>query len=127
MQTVSRASLITGRIITTLVGLFMLVDGMGHALRLGPYLTGTVQLGFSESFVTPLGILGLVCAVLYLIPRTAVLGSILLTGYFGGAIVTGIRAHQPFWFALLFGMLAWLGIYLRDARVRALIPLRATE
>jgi hypothetical protein len=80
--------------------------------------------GFKESALTGIGILELLCVVLYLIPRTAVLGAILIAAYLGGATVTHVRVGEPFLVPVVLGMLAWLGLYLRDARVRALVPLR---
>ena len=71
-----------------------------------------------------LGILEVACTVIYLIPRTAVLGAILLTGYLGGATATHVRIGEPWFMPVLLGVVVWLGIYLRDPRLRALIPLR---
>jgi len=71
-----------------------------------------------------LGILELACTIIYAIPRTAVLGAILLTGYLGGAILTHLRIGDPFWNPIIPGVLVWLGLYLRDPRLRALAPLR---
>jgi hypothetical protein len=101
MERNNTASRIGGDVISALVGLFMLVDGFGHALRFGPYLEGTVRVGFSPAFVMPLGIIALCCAILYLIPWTSVLGAILLTAYFGGAVVTMIRSGQSVYFPSL--------------------------
>lgn len=81
------------------------------------------QLGYPPSLMTPLGILEIACVVLYAIPRTAVLGAILLTGYLGGAISTHVRVGDGFFPEAVLGVLVWLGLYLRDGRVRALIPL----
>ena len=85
----------------------------------------TTQFGFDESVIIPLGIVELACTALYLLPRTAVLGAILLTGYFGGAICTHMRVGEPFVFQVGLGVLVWLGLYLRDTRLRALVPLRS--
>jgi hypothetical protein len=88
---------------------------------------GTIQLGYPESCMTPLGIVVLVCVALYLIPRTAILGAILLTGYLGGAVATHVRVSAPLgevFFPVIFGVIVWVGIFLRDARLRQLIPLR---
>ena len=76
--------------------------------------------------VRPLFFVELACVLLYVIPQTAVLGAILLTGYLGGAVATHVRAGEPFWFPIIFGILIWLGLVLRDARIRALVPLRRT-
>ena len=87
----------------------------------------TVQLGYPESVILGLGIVLLACTALYLIPRTAVLGAILLTGYLGGAVATHVRVGaSPFeiLFPVIFGALLWGGLFLRDERLRELIPLR---
>jgi hypothetical protein len=123
METVSRGARITGWIISALIGLFMLFDGGAKVAKFPPYVKGTVAAGFSESLVVPLGILALVCIILYLIPRTAILGAILMAAYFGGATATHVRLGQPFYFPVVFGILTWLGLYLREARLRPLIPL----
>lgn len=117
-----------GRIVSWLPGLFLLLDGVAKLFKPTPVIEGTVKLGYSESVIIPLGIVLIVCTVLYLIPRTAVLGAILLTGYLGGAVATHVRAADgifPVVFAVTFGVLLWLGLYLRDARLRELVPLRS--
>ncbi len=117
---VSKKLLWTGRIITALPALFLLFDGAMKLVKPPVVVQGTVQLG-------PLGIVLLACTVLYLIPRTAVLGAILLTGYLGGAVATHVRVGAG-WFEILFPVIfatvIWGGMVLRDARLRALIPLR---
>jgi hypothetical protein len=124
---VSKTRLWAGRIISGLPALFLLVDAIMKFVRPAPVVEGTVRLGYSENVIVPLGIVLLVCTVLYLIPRTSVLGAILLTGYLGGAVATHVRAADGLFsivFPIVFGALLWLGLYLRDERVRALIPLR---
>jgi hypothetical protein len=86
---------------------------------------GFVHLGLPEKLAFGLGILELACTVVYVIPRTAVLGAILLTGYLGGAIVTHLRVGDAFISPLIFGVLIWTGLFLREKRLRALIPLRS--
>jgi hypothetical protein len=87
---------------------------------------GTVQFGYPQHLATPIGIVLVACTLLYVVPRTAVLGAILLTGYLGGATASQVRVEDPFFlFAAVFGVLVWAGLYLREPRVRALIPLRA--
>ena len=125
METVSRGALITGRIISGFIILFMLVDSVGKVMKFAPYMEGTTKAGFSASLVVPIGILALFCAIVYAIPRTSILGAILLTAYFGGATATHVRLGQPFYFPVVFGILTWLGLYLRDTRLRALIPLKS--
>lgn len=85
---------------------------------------GFQQMGYMDSLAVPLGIVELVCTLLYVIPQTAVLGAILLTGYLGGATATHLRVNEPFIAPVVVGVLVWLGLYLRDTRLRALAPLR---
>jgi hypothetical protein len=125
MEPVSRAARITGNIIGGLIILFMLADGAAKVMKFKPYVEGTVKAGFAESLVVPLGVLALFCTIVYMIPRTSILGAILLTAYFGGATATHVHLGQPFYFPVVFGILTWLALYLRDTRVRALIPLRS--
>ena len=80
--------------------------------------------GFRESSLTAIGILELACVALYLVPRTAILGGILVAAYLGGAVATHVRVGEPFILPVLLGVFAWLGLYFRDTRVRALVPLR---
>lgn len=110
-----------------LVAMFLLVDAVGKLLRLGPYVQGTLEFGYSDGLVAPLGAVLLVCTILYCVPRTAVLGAILLTGYLGGATATHVRVGQPYWFPILFGVLTWLALYLRQDRLRALLSLQSGE
>jgi len=82
-------------------------------------------MGWTVHHMQKLAIVEIVCAIIYLIPQTAVLGAILLTGYLGGAVATHVRINDPgWWFAVVFGIVIWLGIFLRDSRLRQLIPLR---
>jgi hypothetical protein len=125
--TVSKGALWTGRVMSVLPALFLLFDGGMKLVQPDPVVKATVELGYAESVLLPLGIVLLVCTVLYLVPRTAVLGAILLTGYLGGAVATHVRAGQgPFEviFPVLFGALLWGGLVLRDVRLRSLMPWR---
>ena len=113
-----------GRVISILVSLVFLLSGF-LKLKGGPELTeGMAHLGLSESLVIPLAILEISCVVIYLIPATAVLGAILLTGYLGGAILTHLRVDDPFVVQIVLGVLVWLGLYLREGRLKTLLPLR---
>ncbi len=85
------------------------------------------KFGFTEGQATPIGIVELFCVALYLLPKTRVLGAILVTGYLGGAIVTHVRSDQPFVLPALLGVFAWGGLFLRDARLQALLPLVESE
>jgi len=124
----SKGRLWTGRIMSALPALFLFVDGVGKLVKPAPVVQGTVQLGYPERVLVGLGIVLLSCTVLYVIPRTAILGAILLTGYLGGAIATHVRVGSPLFSHILFpvylAVLLWGGLYLRDERLRALIPLR---
>lgn len=125
---VPRRTVWLGRIMTWLPALFLLVDGVAKLFKPGPVVEGTVKLGYAESTIIPIGIVLIVCTVLYLVPRTSVLGAILLTGYLGGAVATHVRAADGAFgivFAIVFGALVWLGVYLRDERLRELIPFRS--
>ena len=122
---VSKGRLWAGRIISILPALFLIVDAVMKLIKPAPVVEATVKLGYSESVIVPLGIVLLICTVLYLIPRTAVLGAILLTGYLGGAVATHVRAGGglfPIIFPVIFGILLWLGLYLRDLWLGKLVP-----
>ena len=114
----------TGRVLSTLAVLFMVFDGVIHVLKPAPVVQAFAQLGYPLSASVGLGILELVFTALYVIPRTAVLGAVLLTAYLGGAVATQLRAGSG-WFETIFpviiGAIVWGGLALRDARVRAFI------
>ena len=115
-----------GRIISGLVVAFLLFDGAIKLVPLDVVITTSQELGIPPQLARTLGVLTLICTLLYAFPRTAVLGAILLTGYIGGAIYVHVRAGSPMLSHTLFGvylaLLAWGGLWLRDARLRALIP-----
>jgi hypothetical protein len=116
-----------GRISSALAVLFLLLDSVIKVLNLAPAVEATTQLGYPASLVIGIGILELACLAIYVIPRTSVLGAILLTGYLGGAIATQVRAGSPLFsivFPIIVGVLIWGGLFLREERLRALIPLR---
>ena len=87
---------------------------------------GLQKMGWGPNLAVPLGITELTCTILYLIPQTSVLGAILLTGYMGGAIATHISLEEPFAFQAVFGIVIWLGIFLREPRLRTILPYRST-
>jgi hypothetical protein len=126
---VSNVSSWTGRGLSGVVILFMLLDAGMKLVPLDVVTEASAQIGLptSAEFARGLGVLGLLCTLLYAWPRTSVLGAILLTGYMGGAIATHLRIGSPVFSHLLFGvylgLMVWGGLYLRDERVRALIPL----
>jgi hypothetical protein len=104
-----------------------LIFGVSALMKLkgGPEVAqGMAQLGLPASMMVPLAILELSCALLYLIPATSVLGAILLAGYVGGAMCTHWRVGEPFFIQAVLGIVVWLGLYLREDRLKALIPLR---
>lgn len=121
----SRGMLWTGRILTALIALFLLFDSSIKLVKAPSAIQGTVQLGYPESKIVPIGLVLLASLAFYLLPRTSILGAILLTGYLGGATATMVRVSSP-WvlFPVLIGVLVWAGLYFRDEQVRSLIPLR---
>ena len=128
---VSKGSLWTGRILGALSTLFLLMDGVMKLIKPAPVVEATVQLGYPESVIQSLGIVLLVCTILYAIPRTSILGAILLTGYLGGAVAANVRVGNPLFSHTLFpvyvAVLVWGGLYLRDRRLRGLISVRDLE
>ena len=112
----------SGRVISALAVLFMVFDGAIKVLQLAAAVEGSETLGYSAGQILGLGYLTLACVAIYLVPRTASLGALLLTGYLGGAIATHVRVSDPFIAPLALGVLAWLGLYLRDRRLAALVP-----
>ena len=113
-----------GRVIS---GLLSLLFAMSAVMKLkggAGVMEGMAHLGLPASLIVPLGILEISCIVIYLIPATSVLGAILLTGYIGGAILAHLRVGDPFFFQIVLGVCVWLGLYLRENRLRELVPLR---
>jgi hypothetical protein len=108
--------------------LFMLFDGISKLALQGQVVEATTKIGYPEDVIRPLGIVILICTILYAIPRTAILGAILLTGFLGGAVASKVRLEDPLFgsilFGVYFGILAWGGLYLRDGELRALLPWR---
>jgi hypothetical protein len=124
---VSKGSLWTGRVLSTLTTLFLLMDGVMKLFKPKFVVDATIQLGYREDVIVGLGIVLTTCTILYVIPRTSVLGAILLTGYLGGAVASHLRAGAgpfPVLFPAIFGMLVWGGLVLRDSRLRLVLPLR---
>jgi hypothetical protein len=119
----------TGRVLTGLLVAFLLFDASCKLLRLPMVVEASEKLGFSESSIFGIGLVLFLTVVIHLIPRTAVLGAVLVTGYLGGAICTHVRSGDgPFSivFAAACGALIWLGLYLRDDRVRMLVASAVT-
>jgi uncharacterized membrane protein YphA (DoxX/SURF4 family) len=121
---VSKKTRWTGYVLSALPVLLLLFSGTMKLVRPPGMAESFAHLGWPATLALALGILELACTVIYAIPRTAVLGAILLTGYLGGAIATHVRIGEPFFTQFILGVLVWGGLYLRDPRLRALIPLR---
>jgi len=126
MSEPSKTKLWAGRVLSALPVLALLGSGAGKVSHGADMVKNvTEKFGYQASVLTPLGLVELICAILYAIPQTSVLGAILLTGYLGGAVATHVRVGDPGWaFPIVFGVLVWGGLYLRDDRIAALIPLR---
>jgi len=116
-----------GRGISVLVSLVFLMSAFMKLKGGAEVMQGMAHLGLPESLILPLAILEISCVVIYLIPATSVLGAILLTGYIGGAICTHWRVGDPFFIQIALGIVVWLGLYLRENRLKALIPLRTRQ
>jgi hypothetical protein len=118
----------TGRVISGLVAVFMIFDATMKFAKPAPVAAAFVRTGWPLALSSTLGAILLVSLLLYLIPRTAILGAILLTGYLGGAVATNLRLQNPLFsntlFPVYFGMLVWFALWLRDPQLRALVPLR---
>ncbi len=126
---ISTAGIRTGWIMTALPVLFLLFDAVIKLMRIEPVVQSFSELGYPPGLAVGIGLLELVCLALYVIPRTSVLGAILLTGYLGGAIATHVRIESPLFSHTLFpvyvALLLWAGLYLRETRLRSLLPLRS--
>lgn len=118
----------TGWSMSGLIILFLLFDSAGKLVLEHHVIEATTRIGYPLAVIRPLGLICLVCTVLYAVPRTSVLGAVLLTGYLGGAIASKVRIEDPLFssvlFGVYFGLLVWGGLYLRDERLRAIFPLR---
>ncbi len=123
---VSKKRIWAGRILSFLPALFLILDAVMKLIKPAFVVEATVKLGYPERVIVGIGVVLLACTLIYLIPRTAILGAILLTGYLGGAVATHVRAEQG-WFEIFFpvviGILLWTGLALRDDRARTLLRL----
>lgn len=113
-----------GWILSILPSLMLVMSGVMKFVKPPGFTEGLAKIGFPESVVNGLGFVELASVLLYLIPQTSVLGAILLTGYLGGATAAHVRIHDNFLAPVIIGMVLWLGLYFRDARIRSLIPFR---
>jgi hypothetical protein len=124
----SKSYRVAGWALTGLTIAFMLFDSLSKLALERHVIAATTGIGYPVATIRPIGLILLACTLLYAIPRTAVLGAILLTGFMGGAVASKIRIEDPLFssilFGVYFGIILWAGVYLRDDRVRALIPLR---
>ncbi len=125
----SNTRLWSGWIMSAVAILFLLFDSVIHVMKIPPVVESFGQLGYPAGLALGIGILELVCLTLYVIPRTAILGAVLLTGYLGGAVASQVRIGAPLFSHALFpvyvGLLVWGGLYVRESRLRVLIPLRS--
>jgi hypothetical protein len=120
-----------GRALSGLAVILLVADSVGKLLEVAPVIEGTTQLGYHRDVVFTLGMILLACVLAYAIPRTSVIGALLLTGYLGGAVATHVRIESPLFTHILFPIyiaaIVWGGLFLRDARLRALLPLRSAS
>lgn len=125
-NTVSKSKLWTSYVMSGLVILFMLFDSIMKFVKPTAVIEGTLALGFAEHHLPIIGTLGLISTLLYIFPRTSILGAILLTAYFGGAVATHVRLNNPLFthvlFTVYFGILIWGALWLRNANLRELLP-----
>jgi hypothetical protein len=130
-STPSKKALWSGRALSGLAALFLIFDAVMKLLELPVVMQSTTQVGYPATVVFPLGVVLLACVVVYLVPRSSALGAVLLTGYLGGAVATNVRVGNPLFSHTLFPIycaaLLWVGLWLRDERLQAVLPVRATK
>ena len=125
-ETPSAKAVLAGKVISGLAGLALLLSaGAKLSQQKGVIDAFTVQFGYPAGTILPIGVVELICVILYAVPRTSILGAILMTGYLGGAVATHVRVGDVWVAPFAIGVLAWFGLFLRDARIRALIPMRS--
>ena len=125
---VSKKTLWVGVVVSALPVLFLIFDAVIKVILLGAVVDSFAELGYPASLALGIGIVELACIAVYLIPRTSILGAIVLTGYLGGAFASHVRVGSPVFsvvFPVIMGALIWGGLFLRDDRLRALVPLRS--
>jgi len=125
VQQPSKAALWIGYVLTALPAALLTVSAVMKITQNEMAVEGFAKTGWPDNVLVPLGIVELACVVIYLFPRTAVLGAILITGYLGGAIATHVHQGEPFIGPAAFGVIAWIALYLREPRLRALAPWRS--
>jgi hypothetical protein len=130
INAVSKTRLWTGRVMSTISVLFLVFDSVAKLMMIPPVIEGTKRLGYPEYLIPVIAIILLFCTILYIIPRTSILGAVLLTGYLGGAVASNLRIESPLFsntlFPVYFGILVWGGLFLRDKRLSAFIPVQKT-
>jgi DoxX-like family len=118
----------TGRVLSGITILFMLFDAAGKLFLESHVIEATTKIGYPMAAIRPLGVIALICTILYAVPRTAILGAVLLTAFYGGAVASKIRIEDPLFSSILFsvylGLITWGGLYLRDERLRSFFPWR---
>lgn len=128
MKETSQKMFWAGRILSAFLVLFLFMDGIVHVMNIPPVAAASHVLGLPNSMSFPIGVIELVCLALYVYPRTAILGAVLLTGYLGGAVCANLRAQMPLFSNTLFpvytGILVWGGLFLRDKKVREILPFK---
>jgi len=126
--TSSKVSTRLGWVLSILTIAFMLFDAGGKLALESHVVDASTKIGYPLAAIRPIGVIALVCTILYAIPRTAILGAVLLTGFYGGTVASKLRIEDPLFssilFGVYFGLIAWGGLYLRDGRLRALFPVR---
>lgn len=126
VERITGARLWIGRVLMALPILALTGSALAKLSHSAAIVDGFVtKAGFPESSLTPIGILELACMITYAVPRTRILGAILVAAYLGGATVAHVRVGDPFFFPVLLGIFAWLGVYLTDSRLKDLVPLRS--
>jgi hypothetical protein len=125
--TSSKKAVLTGRIISGLCIIFLLVDAIMKIVLHPQHVASSADLGWSAQALQPIGIALLACTILYMLPRTSILGAVLLTGYLGGAIAAMARIGQPFFFPFIFAVLVWGGLFLRDEKLREIVPFKRSH
>jgi hypothetical protein len=123
----AKTKLWSGRILSALPALFLLSSGVNMSMKASFVMEGFAHLGYSESLALAIGILEFTYALLYAIPQTSVLGAVLLTAYLGGATASHVRIGEPFFAPIIVGALVWAGLFLRDDRLRAFLPVRKIQ
>ncbi|WP_349314243.1 DoxX family protein [Chitinophaga sp. MM2321] len=126
-KTRANKSIWTGRIISALCVLFLLVDAIMKVVKAAPSVEGSVKLQWPAEMVQGIGTVLLIATILYSIPRTALLGAIFVSCYLGGAVAVMARVHEPYYFPIVFGVLVWIGLFLRDPALHTVFPLRREE